>query len=332
MNPKVRPLTPRQETDASLEAYDAFARDYEAQHPAPEARVADIVHTNPKVAKTLVTLMGLLPLMLLLMALAAIFISTEKTMLAFYNASPHKHSLGGLVGAVVMACACIMIEGANLYAEFAIVHEMLLKALPRRKTTLPTLLEGCWVFLGYQPVREKVTVNRRGQMKTRTRLTWRRIFPYGYDQIANPDLLRFRQMVFFFALVASIYGGMSATINSGKPWSAYGLLEKLDVGIAIGLGVVGTFCLRFIGAQLAQFAYRQMEWQQYQAERIQQTTYREELNRHWKEVEAEWVARARHRKFLMVNRLPLDTDSPYLLVAGRNDEGEDEVQSLPFEN
>lgn len=92
---------------------------------------------------------------------------------------------------------------------------------------------------------------------------------------------------------------------------------------------MGTFSLRFIGAQLAHLTYELVEWRNEQLKQELLETYRREMDQRWAVVEDELTRRALHRKFVTVNRLDINAPSPYLLLVS-SDEGGENLNAVPL--
>ncbi len=303
MSPKTHPLTPLEKTREEERAYQAWLAQRKIYKPPPEPSSRDIVHDNPYITRALTWAVSVIPALLALIMLTAVFISADRTFAAFQGAAAHQATLWasfiGLLGVVFT-------EGSLVMAEFASVRSRLQRNTPRQVWTLPRFFRGIAVRLGLKE-------------------------PLDYNEMPDTNLERFASMVFVLVLAANVFvATMPMLETNGTSWAAMTDLARIKLGFAIFMGVVAPFGLKFVGAQLAQLSYSLYEQQRAEMRQEMQERWRQDLMQVWEVDGPRIVAEALHSRYLQKNKLPEGSRSPYLLVAGEDEEGEPSVQALPL--
>lgn len=301
-----KPLTEAQKTRAEKRAYQEFLKRQELYDPPPALDETDVLHENERVVKSLTGAVALLPAILAALMLAAILISADKTMRAFHDAVANKDALWGAWAVLVAALAVVMTEGGLVFAEFAAVRERLKKGLPRRVFTLKDFVRAIKVRIGIEE-------------------------PLDWNEMPDATLTFYARFVFALVLVGNFYGVIIAYGGiDGFDWYALSTIQRVELVAFIAVGIAGALSLRFIGSQLAHWTYDLMEQRNAIIEREMFERWRQEQNELWQDIAPKVLAEAFHAEFVKKNNLPLDARSPYLLVAGEDDEGDPALSAIPF--
>jgi NADH:ubiquinone oxidoreductase subunit 5 (subunit L)/multisubunit Na+/H+ antiporter MnhA subunit len=303
MNQKMHNLTPIEQANEEKRAYDGFLRRLKIYSPPPEPDARDLVHSNPVISRALTRAVSLIPGLIAVIVVTAIFISADRTFQAFSEAAAHDAMLWA---AFIGLLGVVFTEGSLVITEFAAVRARLQSNQPRRVWTLPGALRGIGVRLGLKK-------------------------PLSYDEMPDTNLERFAAMVFILVLAANVFVAVTPLLEeNGTSWAAMTDLAKLQLGFAVFMGVVAPFGLKFVGSYLAKLSYELFAQQQ--AERRQQMyeDWRADMQALWEVEGPRLVAEAMHAKFCAKNSLPPSTESPYLLTAGMDERGEMQLAAVPF--
>lgn len=297
-------LTPLEQTRAEQKAYDAWLERQAIYAPPPEPDTRDLVHSNPAVSRALTWAVSLIPGLLAVIVITAIFISADRTFTAFSNAAAHDATLWA---AFIGLLGVIFTEGSLVITEFAAVRSRLQRNLPRQVWTLPKMLRGIGVRLGLEK-------------------------PLDFDEMPNTNLERFAAMTFVLVLAANVFVAATPLLQeNGTSWAAMTDLAKIQLGFAVFMGVVAPFGLRFVGSYLAELSFELFAQQREEMRNKMQEQWRMDMQRIWQDDGPRIVAEALHSKWLAKNNLPPGAESPYLLMAGTDEEGEASIQAVPFQ-
>jgi hypothetical protein len=147
----------------------------------------------------------------------------------------------------------------------------------------------------------------------------------------NTNLERFSTMVFILVLAANIFVAVTPLLQAnGTSWTAMTDLARINLLFAVFMGVVAPFGLKFVGSQLAELSYELFAQQRNEMEQELHERWRRELLDLWAEDGGKIIAEALHQKFLIKNHLDPGAQSPYLLTAGLDENGELELRASPL--
>jgi hypothetical protein len=251
--------------------------------------------------QVLTDLVGWLPALLGIVMFAAIIVSLDKTASAFEASVAHKNGLWGAWTYIVAGAAVIMADGALVIAEFALVRDQLAKGLHREVFTLKNLAHDWRVFVGKEP-------------------------PRDWHEMADPTLKFYSKFLFWLVLSANVFAVTHAGNIDGVEDLAF------ENGLLMFTGIAGALSLRFIGRQVAHIVYELARKREALENRDLLTQWTEQMKAIWTQpgVGDALVKQAFHQAFLKKNKLPPGSGSPYLLVAGTNEDGRDELTALPL--
>jgi hypothetical protein len=306
MTKKLHNLTPGEQARAEKTVYEAWLERQKLYEGPPKPSTRDLVHDNPRVASALTWAVSVIPAMLALIMVTAIFISADTTFTAFSGAASHQALLwSSFIGVL----GVIFTEGSLVFSEFARVRSRLQRGLPRQVWSLPQFFRGIGVRLGLKR-------------------------PLQYDEMPDTNLERFATMVFILVLAANVFVATTPLLQAnGTSWTAMTDLDRIYLLFAIFMGVVAPFGLKFVGSQLAELSYELFAQQRAEMEQKLYEEWRRSVTNLWAEEGGKIVMQALHAKYLQKNGLPPDSVSPYLLMAGPAEEGgELQLQAAPLAN
>ena len=300
MTQKINPLTPLEETRTEERAYKAWLEKQGIYNPPPEPRTSDLVSDNRKVMDILVAAVGWLPLILAIVGIAAVVVSADKTSAAFEASVAHKDGLWGAWAYIVALSAVVMVDLAMVVAEFALVRDMLRKGLKRQVWNLASAWRSVKVRLG----------------------TAR---PLDYNEMPDGSLQFYSNFLFVLIVAANVYA-VTKTGSITRPSDI-----TFETGLLLFTGVAGALSLKFLGKQLSHIVY-DMAAERREMQRLEMfESWRHDMQRMWETDGPEIVAQALHGAFVKKNRLAPGEQSPYLLMAGEDEEGKPEIQATPFQ-
>lgn len=315
-------LTPHDRAKAEEMAWNGFVEQQKIYSPPPKSLgIADIIN-NRKVMNFLTKTVSFTPALLIVALAAAITVSLDKTAFAFHASVANSIQISGfdVWGLLVAAAAVIMVDASMAIAEFELVRDMLSKGLHRKVWSLADGVGALWMRIGYKPV-------KRGQKRE-----WTRVQAPDYHEVEDGTLKFWNHFLFFIAIIANVYAVRETTgiaLNSFSDLAQLGLSDWL----LLATGIAGALTIRMVSRIVAHKSY--------ESARRQETLENQELERRWKDqllevwqqagVGEELVRQALHRAFLVKNRLPPDAESPFLLTAGIDEEGQPEIAATPFE-
>lgn len=309
-------LTVLQEAGERNRAFRAFQKEYAERNPIPDADVDDLFQDNPTVARRLTTWVSYIPMLLLVIMVASVIISSDKTMRAMHDSVAGASWLWGAWSVVVTACAMIMLEGGLIVAEFAQVRDRIAKQLPRRVLNLSDMARGIAVRIGGRPGRKNGT------------WCWVRVYPLDYSEMPDPTLSFYSWFMFAMVLLANTYGVLYAYTDGFEnrlilnDWD-----QILEFTIFFIVGIGGALSLRLTGSQLAHMSHDLYAQQRGERQRAILEEWRAELEREFEAHGEKYIQAALHQKFLKINDLPFDADSPYYCLTPGS---EGEFELVPF--
>jgi len=246
----------------------------------------------------------MIPGFLALIMFTAIFLSADRTFAAFQGAAAHDFWVWS---AFVGLLGVIFTEGSLVFAEFAAVRNRLQRNLPRQVWTVPKFFRGIGVRLGLQK-------------------------PLDYGEMPDTNLERFATMVFVLVLAANVFVATMPLLEAnGTAWADMTTLAQIKLGFAIFMGVVAPFGLKFVGGQLAELSYSLYEQQRVEMRQNMQRRWKDDLMDLWEQEGPKIIAQTLHTAYVTKNKLPPGEQSPYLLMAGEDEEGKPELQATPFQ-
>ncbi len=305
MPKKILLLTPNEKQRAEQEAYQAWLARMATYSPPPEPDTTDLVHESAWVVRAMTGAVAMLPVLLALIGLAAVTISSDKTMYAFSQSVANKNSLWGAWAVFVAFMAVLMVEGGLIFSEFGAVRDNLKKGLKRRVWTVASLKRAWNVRLGKEE-------------------------PLDYSEMPDSTLKTYSRFMFILVLMANTYGVLHAYTGDGKTLTNLAGTEYLELVMFMFVGIAGAISLRLIGAQLAHMVYDLMSHRRAEEAHELREEWRESLMSMWVEDGGKIIAEALHQKFLIKNCLDPGAQSPYLLTAGLDENGELELQTTPL--
>ncbi len=293
------PLTPLEKTREEERAYQAWLARIRIYKPPPEPGKSDLISDNRKVMDWLIAAVGWLPLILAIVGIAAAVVSMDKTAAAFEASVAHKDGLWGLWAYTVALCAVVMVDLALVVAEFALVRDMLRKGLKRQVWNLRGVWRAIRVRLGIED-------------------------PLDYHEMPDSSLQFYANFLNVLVIAANVYA-VTRTGNINSPGDI-----TWESGLLIFTGIAGALSLRFIGRQLSHIVYDLAAEKRELQKQEMQEKWRQDLMQMWEVDGPRIVAEALHSRYLQKNKLPEGSGSPYLLLAGEDEEGEPSVQALPL--
>lgn len=289
-------LTQNEQIKAEQAAYDAFQKRQELYSPPPQPNTGDLIRENPRVMSMLVKAVGYLPLLLVIVGVAAAVVSMDKTASAFEASVAHPNGLGGAWLYIVALSGVVMADLALVLAEFAMVRDMLRKGLHRNVFNIKDFNRAIRVRLGLET-------------------------PLDYGQMPDQTLVIYSRFLFLLILAGNIF----AVTRTGNI-KGIGDLTFSNCLLLL-TGIAGALSLKFLGRQLSHIVY---ELAQERAEIQRQAMFEEwqdSLVSLWQTEGPQMINAALHQAFLKKNKLPLEAGSPYLLSAG-----EDGLELFPFQS
>jgi hypothetical protein len=303
MNGTVKQLTPMQEATARAQGFKAFEKEFSAHNPVPTPEVKDLFQDNPTVARRLTTWVSYIPLLLVVIMAASVVISSDKTMRAMHDSVAGTNWLFGFWSVLVTACAMLMLEGGLIVAEFAQVRDRISKQLPRQVWNLRAFVRAVKVRIGSEQ-------------------------PLDYSEMPDPTLSFYSRFMFAMVLIANAYGVLYAYTDGFVDALTLNTPDKLlEFTIFFIVGIGGALSLRLTGSQLAHMSHELYAQRRQAAQAELHTEWRAMLEQEFAERGEQYINAALHRKFLMVNALDHDAESPYMLLPGEEDDG---IELVPF--
>ena len=294
-------LTPHEQARTEKNAYQGWLQRVSIYNPAPTPDSGDLINENRRVMEVLTNLIGYLPVLMGIVLAGAIIVSVDKTAKAFEASVAHQDGLWGIWMWVVVVAAIIMVDGALVVTEFALVRDMLSKGLKRQVFTIKSMTRRVRVFMGTEE-------------------------PLDYHQMPDQTLAFYSKFLFWLIVAANVYGVTKASGINGLGDLTF------ENGLLLFTGVAGALSLRMVGRQVAHIVYELAKKRQDVETHEMREEWRKEVTQAWIDEGPRLIAQALHDSFLRKNKLSVDASvrSPYLLLAGENENGEAAVDAVPF--